>query len=160
MQRAEASIIVGAPVSEVYNVWHQFENFPRFMNNIKEVTKKDPEGKISHWKVEGPFNIPVEFDAEMTMDEPNKRFGWNSRGDGTVTTSGQVVFTELGTNQTQINVTMNWTPPAGKVGEIVANLTNDPQAQLVEDLGRFKEMIEGGKFGMVVPQEKAKGSAS
>ena len=155
MERAEASIIVGAPVSEVYQVWHEFENFPRFMNNIKEVTKKDGAGKQSTWKVSGPLGVPVSFDAEMTMDEPNKRIGWNSRGDGTVTTSGQVVFTELGTGQTQIHVTMNWTPPAGKVGEVVANLTNDPQGQLEEDLGRFKEMIEGGKFGSVVPQQRS-----
>ena len=152
MERAEASVIVGATVSEVYNVWRQFENFPRFMNNIKEVQKKDGEGKLSHWKVEGPFGVPVQFDAEMTTDEPNKRIGWNSRGEGTVTTSGQVTFTELGTGQTQIHVVMNWTPPAGKVGEIVANLTNDPQKQLEEDLARFKEMAEGGRFGQVAPK--------
>ena len=155
MERAEASIIVGAPVNEVYSVWRQFDNFPRFMNNVKEVTKKDGEGRLSHWKVNGPFGFPVQFDAEMTMDEPNKRIGWNSRGEGTVTTSGQVVFTELGTNQTQIHVVMNWTPPAGKVGETVAKLTSNPQTELEEDLGRFKEMIEGGKFGQVVSQERS-----
>ena len=152
MERSEASVIVGAPVSEVYNVWRQFDNFPRFMNNIKEVSKKDGEGNLSHWKVEGPFGVAVEFDAEMTTDEPNKRIGWNSRSAGTVTTSGQVTFTELGTGQTQIHVIMNWTPPAGKLGETVAKLTSNPQSQLEEDLGRFKEMIEGGKFGTVVPQ--------
>jgi uncharacterized membrane protein len=149
MQRAEASIIVGAPVQEVYSVWRQFENFPRFMHNIKEVSKKDGEGNLSHWTVDGPLGIGVSFDAEMTTDEPNKRIGWNSRGEGTVSTSGQVVFTELG-HQTQIHVVMNWTPPAGKLGETVANLTNNPQSQLEEDLGRFKEMIEGGRFGQVV----------
>jgi uncharacterized membrane protein len=122
------------------------------MNNVKEVTKQDGEGKISHWKVAGPFGMSVEFNAEMTMDEPNKRIAWNSRGDGTVTTSGQVTFTELGTNQTQVHVILNWEPPAGKVGETVAKLTSDPQAELVEDLGRFKEMIEGGKFGRIVGQ--------
>ena len=149
MQRAEASIIVGASVQEVYSVWRQFENFPRFMHNIKDVSKKDGEGKLSHWTVDGPLGISVSFDAEMTTDEPNKRIGWNTRGEGTVSTSGQVVFTELG-KQTQIHVIMNWTPPAGKLGETVAKLTNDPQGQLEEDLGRFKEMIEGGRFGQVV----------
>jgi len=152
MQRAEASIIVGASVGEVYTVWRQFDTFPRFMNNVKEVTKKDGEGNLSHWKVEGPFGYPVNFDAEMTTDEPNKRIAWNSRGEGTVTTSGQVTFTELGTGQTQIHAIINWTPPAGKVGEVVAKVTANPQTQLEEDLGRFKEMIEGGKFGQVVPQ--------
>ncbi len=152
MARSEYSIIVGAPVSEVYTVWRQFDNFPRFMNNITEVTKQDGEGKVSHWKVKGPFGANVEFDAEMTMDEPNKRIGWNSRGDGTVSTSGQVTFTELTEKQTQVNVIMNWQPPAGKVGEVVAKLVSDPQKELEEDLGRFKEMIEGGKFGTIVPQ--------
>lgn len=153
MQRAEASIIVGANVTQAYNVWRQFENFPQFMNNVKEVTKTEGDGKFSHWKVAGPLGTSVEFDAELTMDEPNKRIGWNSRDSGTVTTSGQVTFMELGTNQTQIHVVMNWVPPVGKVGEVVANLTNDPQSQLEEDLGRFKEMIEGGRFGTVVPQQ-------
>lgn len=151
MQRAEASIIVGAPVHEVYSVWRHFENFPRFMHNIKEVSKRDGEGHRSHWTVAGPLGVSVSFDAEMTTDEPNKRIGWNSRGEGSVSTSGQVVFTELG-HQTQIHVIMNWSAPAGKLGETVANITNDPQKQLEEDLGRFKEMIEGGRFGQVVPQ--------
>lgn len=152
MARSEYSIIVGAPVGEVYTVWRQFDNFPRFMNNITEVTKQDGEGKMSHWKVKGPFGANVEFDAEMTMDQPNKRIGWNSRGDGIVSTSGQVTFTELSEKQTQVNVIMNWQPPAGKVGEAVAKLVSDPQKELEEDLGRFKEMIEGGKFGTIVPQ--------
>jgi uncharacterized membrane protein len=152
MARAEYSLIVGAPVSEVYTVWRQFDNFPRFMNNVKEVTKTDGDGKMSHWKVKGPFGASVEFNAEMTMDEPNKRIGWNSRGDGTVTTSGQVTFTELSERQTQVHVILNWEPPAGKLGETVAKLVSDPQQELEEDLGRFKEMIEGGKFGTIVPQ--------
>ena len=63
-----------------------------------------------------------------------------------------MTFTELGTGQTQIHAIINWTPPAGKVGEVVAKATANPQTQLEEDLGRFKEMIEGGKFGQVVPQ--------
>ena len=152
MPRAEYSIIVGATAAEAYDVWHQFDNFPQFMNNVKEVTKQGSDGKTSHWKVAGPFGMNVEFNAEMTTDEPNQRIAWNSRGDGTVTTSGQVTFTELGEKQTQIHVILNWEPPAGKVGEVVAKLTSDPQAELVEDLGRFKEMIEGGKFGRIVGQ--------
>ena len=153
MPRAEHSLIVGAPVSQVYQVWRQFENFPRFMNNVKEVTKQDPEGKLSHWKVAGPFGMNVELTAEMTTDEPNNRIACNSRGEGTVTTSGPVTFTELGTNHTKVHVIVNWTPPPGKVGETVAKLTSNPQSQLEEDLGRFKEMAEGGKFGSVVPQQ-------
>ena len=77
MQRAEASIIVGATVSDVYQVWRQFDRFPWFMNNVKEVTLKEGDGKWSHWKVDGPFGVPVSFDAELTTDEPNKRIAWN-----------------------------------------------------------------------------------
>lgn len=146
MERAEASIIVGATVEQVYQVWRHFENFPHFMENIKEVTRKNSDGKLSHWTVAGPFGKSISFDAEMTIDEPNTRIGWNSRGQGTLHTSGQVVFTELGTQQTQVHVIMNWTPPAGKAGQVIANMTNKPQAQLEGDLRRFKHMIEGGKL--------------
>ena len=59
MARAEHSIIVGVPVAEAYAIWHQFDNFPQFMNNVKEVSKQDAEGKISHWKVAGPFGMNV-----------------------------------------------------------------------------------------------------
>ncbi len=139
MPMAEKTIIVSAPVAEVYQFWTQFERFPEFMDNIKSVTKTGD--RTSHWVAKGPLGTSVEWDAETTMLEENKRIAWNSRDNGDITTSGQVVFTELGNNQTQITVTLKYEPPAGALGDAVAKIFSNPDKQLEEDLERFKTMI-------------------
>jgi len=134
-------IIVKADVNEVYNTWANFENFPHFMKNIKSITKTGD--RTSHWVMEGPLGKDLEWDAETTKLEPNKRIGWNSRDGGDIKTSGQVTFNQLPNGQTQITVTLQYVPPAGKLGELVANLFSHPEKRLEEDLNNFKAYIEG-----------------
>ena len=134
-------IIVKSPVADAYAAWANFENFPYFMKYIKSVRKTGD--RTSHWVMNGPLGKDVEWDAETTTLDPNRRIAWNSRDNGDITTSGQVVFKELGTDQTHITVTLQYVPPAGKLGEVVARIFSNPEAQLEEDLANFKEYIEG-----------------
>ncbi|HEU5099928.1 MAG TPA: SRPBCC family protein [Roseiflexaceae bacterium] len=134
-------IIVKAGVDDVYAVWANFENFPRFMTYIKSITKTGE--RTSHWVMEGPLGKDLEWDAETTMLEPNKRIAWNSREGGDIKTSGQVTFNGLAQGQTEITVTLQYVPPAGKLGEFVANLFADPEKRLDEDLRNFKAYVEG-----------------
>src|SRR5882762_5449497 len=76
-EQATKSITVGAGVGEVFEAWSNFENFPHFMKNIKSVEKR-PDGS-THWVMDGPLGKSVEWDAETTMFEPNKRIAWHSR---------------------------------------------------------------------------------
>lgn len=159
MPMAEKTIIVTAPVSEVYQFWTQFDRFPEFMNNIKEVRKTGD--RTSHWVAKGPLNTNVEWDAETTMLETNKRIAWNSRDNGDITTSGQVTFTELGNDQTEIHVVLKYDPPAGVVGDIVAKLFSNPQSELEEDLERFKTMINQQRtYGGREPEANQRGAGS
>jgi uncharacterized membrane protein len=134
------SITVKADVEDMYNLWANFENFPRFMEYIKSVTKTGD--KMSHWVMQGPLGAPIEWDAETTRLEPNTRIAWNSKDNSTVKTSGQVIFTELGPIQTEIAVTLHYEPPAGVVGDIVAQLFSNPARRLEKDLERFKAYVE------------------
>lgn len=134
------SIIVKANVSDLYTTWSNFENFPRFMENIKSV-KKDGD-KMSHWVMQGALGAPIEWDAETTRMEPDQRIAWSSKDNGPVKTSGQVTFKELGPMETEITVTMHYEPPAGVVGDAVAQLFANPEHRLSEDLRRFKEYVE------------------
>ncbi len=103
----------------------------------------------------------VEWDAETTMMETNKRIAWNSRDNGDITTSGQVTFTELGTDQTEIHVVLKYDPPAGVVGDVVAKLFSDPQRQLDEDLERFKTMINQQRtYSGREPEVRQRGAGS
>jgi len=136
------NIIVKAPLNEVYAAWANFENFPNFMKNIKSV-KKTGE-RTSHWVMTGPLGTKIEWDAETTRLEENKRIAWSST-QGDIKTSGQVTFNALPNNDVEITVMLKYVPPAGLAGGIVAELFSDPENKLIEDLRNFKRFIEGHK---------------
>jgi len=137
------TIIVGAGLREVFEAWSNFENFPSFMKNVESVTKR-PDGS-THWVLKGPLGKKVEWDAEITMFEPGKRIGWRSSEGSATKTSGQVTFLELGTGQTQVNVTAQWVVPASEGGETLAGLMVDPEGRVEEGLNNFKAYVEGRK---------------
>lgn len=133
------SIIVNADIHDIFQAWADFENFPHFMQNIKSVTKTGDS--TSHWIMEGPLGTNLEWDAQTTRMEENKRIAWNSiRGD--IKTSGQVTFNALPENEVEITVMLKYVPPAGLAGEVVAELFSNPQEKLLEDLRNFKRFIE------------------
>ena len=142
MQRVEKSIRVKAPASQVYEFWRNFENFPRFMENVEEVRCLDAQCSRSHWKIRGPLGKSVEYDADLTQDQPNTSIGWNASG-GDMETTGTVTFTEKEDN-TLVHVIMQWAdPPGGAIGEAASKMLQDPSQMLEEDLQRFKDLAEG-----------------
>jgi len=142
MTQVTKSIIVKGEVSHIYNLWANFEQFPHFMKYIKSVTITGP--RTSHWVMDGPLGFKVDWNAEMTRLEENKRIAWNSKdAAGIVTTSGQVMFNQLPNNETEVTVTVQYTPPAGKAGEILAKFFAHPDQRLEEDLRNFKYFAEG-----------------
>jgi len=133
------NILVKAPLDQVYQAWANFENFPNFMQHIKQVEKTGD--RTSHWVMEGPLNTKIEWDAETTRLEENKRIAWNSIT-GDIKTSGQVTFNELPDQHVEVTVMLKYVPPAGLAGEIVAELFSNPEGKLLEDLRNFKHYIE------------------
>jgi uncharacterized membrane protein len=140
-EQVTKATIVKADVGTVYAIWANFEQFPHFMRYIQSIAKTGD--RTSHWVMEGPLGKTLEWDAETTRLEPNKRIAWNSREGGDIKTSGQVTFNELAPTQTEITVTLQYVPPAGKLGEVVAKLFSDPEQQLEDDLQNFKTFVEG-----------------
>jgi uncharacterized membrane protein len=140
-EQVTRSIIVKASVDDVYAIWSNFENFPNFMKHIESVRKTGD--MTSHWVMKGPLGKKLEWDAETTRAEPNTRIAWNSREGGDIKTSGQATFTELPHGETQVTVMLQYVPPAGKLGEVAADLFDDPEKRLEEDLKNFKAYVEG-----------------
>lgn len=144
-QRVQESIEVQAPLQDVYSYWSNFENFPRFMENIEEVRMTGED--TSHWKVKGPLGTSVEFDAKTTEMNPDQGVGWNTI-DGQVMTSGEIRFQEVQPDRTRVEVTMNYAdPPGGKAGEAVANILSDPEKSMSQDLENFAGIVERGELG-------------
>ncbi len=139
MAAVSKEIIVNAPIGDVFGFWKNFENFPRFMENIDAIHVIGPE--LTHWKMKGPLGVPVEWDAKTTYIEENKKISWQSTT-GTIENHGSVVFESLNDNTTKVTVGLEYKPPAGAIGEAVAKLLNDPEKQLETDLLNFKRVAQ------------------
>lgn len=152
------SMIVKGDITTVFNVWADYETFPSYMTYVQRVTQTGPH--TSEWEVSGPLGSTLTWTAETTRFEPDKRIAWNTKDhDGNMTTSGEVVFNELPEDHTHLTVTMNYAPPGGEIGELLASILSDPARRLDEDLRNFKAYIESGlhreRAGYGLPGENA-----
>lgn len=141
---AHKTINVRAAVEEVFAFWNRFENFPRFMSHLIEVTRTG-EGR-SHWVARGPGGLPVEWEAVTTELVPNEAIAWRSIEGSVVENSGRVRFLPAADGGTRVDVHMRYTPPAGAIGHLAAALFGrDPRHAMNDDLLRFKSLVEHGK---------------
>jgi|SRR5882724_3853185 len=139
----QKTICVNAPVEQVYGFWSDYQNFPRFMSRVREVRV---DGDRSHWVVEGPAGVAVEWDAEVVASEPNSCIEWRSTPDSAVQQEGDVRFEPMEDGGTRVRVRLCYQPPAGAFGHAVATLFGaDPKSDMDADLMRMKSMIETGR---------------
>lgn len=141
--RVQKAINILAPVDEVYRFWRNFENFPLFMNHVKEISV---DGDTSHWTVVGPAESPYHFQSQITQDIPNELIAWETLPDSEVHSAGFVRFDENRDGSTRVTVQMSYVPPVGVLGHAVAQLLGvDPRQAMHEDLVRLKSLLEEGK---------------
>ena len=138
----QKTIYVDAPVAQVYAFWTDYQNFPRFMHNVREVQVRDD---VSHWVVAGPAGVPVEWNARLVEVEPNALLRWRSTAGSAVKHEGCVRF-EGSRVGTRVTVQLRYLPPGGAFGHAVARLFGaDPKTEMDADLMRMKSMIETGR---------------
>jgi uncharacterized membrane protein len=138
------SITVSRPREEVYSFWHDFQNLPRFMKHLESVTIIGA-GR-SHWKAKAPAGSSVEWDAEITADQPNELIAWHSLDNSDVRNSGLVRFTQApGGRGTEVHVDLRYDPPGGALAALFAKMFGEePGGQIADDLHRFKQVMEIG----------------
>lgn len=145
----ETSIAIDKPPHELYAFWRRFSNLPLFMRNLESVTELD--GMRSHWVAKGPAGTRVEWDAEIYNETENELIAWRSLENADVVNAGSVRF-QAGPagHGTFVRITMNYNPPAGKVGASLAQLIGSEPAQLIkEDLRRLKQVMEAGEIATI-----------
>lgn len=144
------SIRLEKPVEEIYRFWRTFANLPRFMRHLERVT--DSGGGRSHWVACGPAGMTVEWDAEIIKDVENSLISWRSLPGSQVATAGSVQFTSVrGGRETQLDVHLQYDPPAGKAGAFIASLFGREASQTVrEDLRRLKQLLEAGEVAVSI----------
>ena len=141
--KIEHSVSINKSPEELYRFWRQFENLPRFMDHLASV--KTEGDQRSHWVVNTIGNAEISWDAEIVNDVPNELIAWRTVEDSDVDHAGSVRFEGTGQG-TRVKVTMEYRPPAGKLGVGLAKLFGQEPRQMIEsDLQRFKQLMESGE---------------
>ncbi len=152
MSQIEQSIEVKVPVRTAYNQWTQFEDFPRFMEGVKEVKQLDDV--TLHWRAE-IAGQEREWDAKISEQTPDQRIAWHDIGGAT--NAGVVTFHRIDDDTTKVMLQLEY-EPEGLV-ETAGDALGVVRARVKGDLERFKEFIESrgaetGAWRGEVEQEK------
>src|SRR3954470_5633194 len=140
MSMVQQAIEVSAPLHRVYEQLAAFENYPRFMSGVQQVT---PIGKDQiHWimDVDGKRR---EFDAQITERSMDERVSWSTMEGPLLAET--ITLRPMGETKTQIVAQLEadaaFLMPSDRHGQ--ASLTN----RLKNDLSTFKSLVENEALG-------------
>ena len=127
MNATRQSVVVKAPIDQVYEQLSRIEDLPKFVTPLRNVRRLDDSHFSYTWhpngnERQGAFHIVLRV--------PGRRIAWGSVSDGFM--SGVVCFEPLSVQETEITLKIR--------------STFDPQSLLrrVEEyLGNFKRLVEG-----------------
>jgi uncharacterized membrane protein len=144
--KLKAGIIIDRPAEELYRYWRDFRNLPSFVDILESV--EILSDGCSRWTVSGPVGVQTTWDARITVDRANEMIGWKSLEGSTVDNLGYVRFERApGGRGTLVRVALQYVPPAGKLGAVLASVVGKrPGAHVEEALRRFKQLMEAGEI--------------
>ena len=135
MKYIEKEIEVNAPVRVVYNQWTRFEEFPRFMEGVKEV--RSVNGNRLFWRAE-ILGQEIEWEAEIYEHVPDHRIEWRSTSGHP--NSGAVAFAAYSIDVTKVFLSIKYEPLG--VAEKIADALGAVSFRVEGDLRRFKKFVE------------------
>jgi uncharacterized membrane protein len=141
----QKTVIVHAPIHKVFDLWSQFENYPKFMRHVRDI---DIEigGRRTAWIVDGPAGTTVNFEAETIELEPDRVIAWRTLPAQPIEHEGRIRFEEVDDSTTRVTVRMTYRPRGGVLGHAIAHILGwDPKSRIDDDIVRMKSLLEDGK---------------
>jgi uncharacterized membrane protein len=134
MERIEKTIEVNATVSQVYNQWTHFEEFPQFMEGVQDVRQLD--AKHLHW-VARIAGKQKEWDAEIVEQVPDQRIAWRSTEGAP--NAGTITF-QAKADHTMMTLRLEYEPQGvmEKAGSAMGLVSQRVEA----DLKRFQQLLQ------------------
>jgi uncharacterized membrane protein len=131
----QQSVDVAVPVEFAYNLWTQFEDWPRFMHRVDSAQQVDETTVSFNVKVWG---IGKQFEAEILEQHPDERIEWDvSQG---LAHTGVVTFHELAPRLTRVDVSVDVNPDS--LLEKMGRGMRFSKRAVRGDLHRFKAYAE------------------
>lgn len=136
MATIQQSIDIKVPVHTVYSQLTQFEEYPRFMEEVEAVRQIDDTHL--HWTTV-MSNRSVEWDAEITEQEPDRCIAW--RNTSGPTNAGKVEMQPVGPGASRITLTLE-AEQEQVPGSFAGGSAQEMAQRLKKDLARLKQLIE------------------
>jgi uncharacterized membrane protein len=138
--RLEDNIQIARPVDEVFSAWANLESLPdhlEFVNSVRVA------GFTSYWDVTIDGK-DLKWQAQTVQFIPNEAIAWKSVSGPKH--SGRVNFSNIG-DDTLMHVTMNYAPPLGRFGRMLAPVDDHLENYIAKALREFKHSLEGKASG-------------
>jgi uncharacterized membrane protein len=138
-------VTIQAKPSEIYEVWRDLANLPRFMSHVKSVTEEG--GGVSRWVVD-VGGKELEWRAEIVEDSPNRRLRWKSI-EGDIRHEGEIdIREESGDRGTVVEVKMHYFPPGGLLvaSTLYGFLRKLAKVDIGTELVRLRQLLETGEI--------------
>ncbi len=133
-----AAVTVKKPLHQVYALFTHFNDFPKYMHFIDQVTYIDD--MRSHWVADVAGHH--EWDAINQGWIEDRQVGWRSYNG--FENEGKVTFQPVGEGETRVDVYISYKPPLGFIGELAENMGVGSKFEhdLQDDLENFAAMAE------------------
>ncbi len=127
-------VLIEAPVQAVYERWNRVEEFPSFMEGVREIAWLDERRFSLKSEHEGQHFLSI---CEIALRIPERRMAWRTL-EGPES-SGVACFQNLGNGRTEMTLKMRYNPETGwQNTELV-------EQRLRGNLERFKGLVEAGR---------------
>lgn len=141
MLQRSVEVEVKCSVQQVYDLWSNLENVPRWMPLVKSVRRLPGYDELWHWTFGLGFPLLTEWTSLITRRVPSKLIAWNSVTG--LSNHGVAEFfpTEQGC---RLRLTLAFDLPGGIAGAFLNNIGLDRwlEANLATTLTRFQSQIE------------------
>jgi len=126
MNAARQSVIVKAPIGQIYEQWLRVEDLPKFITPLRNVRRLDDERFSYTWHPNGNEQQGV---FHIVLRVPGRRIAWRSMSDGFM--SGVVSFEPRSDQETEITLK-------------IRSVFDPPRLsrRVEEYLGNFKLLVE------------------
>lgn len=145
-RRVIKCVTINRGQEELFRFWRRLENLPFFARHLISVKEHSPTE--SHWVAKSPAGTTAEWDAVIVKETANEYLAWESCPGSEIDNAGSVRFRPAPAGQgTEVMVTLEYIPPVGALGALIARLYGEePDIQVEEDLSRFKAFMETGEI--------------
>lgn len=141
-----ATATIRRPAAELYVMWREAENLPRFISFLEGVeVLSDTHAR---WRLHAPLGQEIAFEARIVEDVEGQRIAWRSEEGAMIAHTGEISFRPAPANRgTEVDLRLHFMPPGGRVGTAVLSLFDGAaEMKLRADLKRFKQLVETGEI--------------